>query len=244
MRRFYAPPENFNQAQITLSLEETRHLRDVLRLGRGEKILVFDGAGKEFLGEIETIGKKETSLQIIEEVQPLAPESALDLTLAAALLKGEKFELVIQKAVELGVTRFIPIVTKRCEVKLKDADKKLDRWRKIVLEASKQCGRAKLMQVESAVNFELLIKNSASRSLSSEVFVLFSEKSGESFSSLKSNQKLTAVIGSEGGWEALEIESAKQHNFQIITLGGRILRAETAAIAVSALLQNHFGDLN
>jgi len=243
LRRFYAPPENFNQAKITLSPEETRHLRDVLRLREGEKVIVFDGVGREFLGQIETIGKKETSVQIIEEVTPLAPESALELILAVALLKGEKFELVIQKAVELGVTKFVPIVTKRCEIKLKDADKKLERWRKIVLEASKQCGRAKLMTVENPIDFELLMKVSVSKALDDENFVLFSEKSGQSFSSLKSSRKLTAVIGSEGGWEASEIETAKQNNFQIITLGGRILRAETAAIAIPALLQNHFGDL-
>ena len=239
MRRFFAISEQFTEKNVVLNVDETRHLRDVLRLRVGEKVAVFDGTGREFSAEIETIGKKESILKIIEEIAPKSPESNLNLTLAVAILKGEKFDLVIQKAVELGVSKFVPIITKRCDVKLKDADKKLERWRKIILEASKQCGRAKLMEVESPVNFDSLVKKS-----NGENFVLFSERNGENFSAIKSSLNFTAIIGSEGGWEDSEIESAKQNGFQIITLGGRILRAETAVIAISALLQNHFGDLN
>jgi 16S rRNA (uracil1498-N3)-methyltransferase len=238
MRRFYAPPENFNGANmITLGLEETRHLRDVLRLRAGEKIQVFDGAGNEFLCAIENISKKETSLQIIEETAPAASESNLDLTLAVALLKGEKFELVVQKAVELGVTKLVPLNTKRADVKSKDADKKLDRWQKIALEACKQSGRARLMQIELPADFEKFVKCAEGAK------ILFAERGGESFSEIKESKKITALVGSEGGWDDLEIESAAANGFQIVTLAGRILRAETAAIAVSAILQNNFGDL-
>ncbi|HRH43539.1 MAG TPA: 16S rRNA (uracil(1498)-N(3))-methyltransferase [Pyrinomonadaceae bacterium] len=239
MRRFYAPVENFNNSQVTLNIEETRHLRDVLRLRMGEEIAVFDGHGKEFLCKIETIEKKESHLKIIEEILPKSPESNLNLTLAVAILKGEKFDLVIQKAVELGVSKFVPIFTKRCDVKLKDNDKKLERWQRIILEASKQSGRAKLMEIESPINFESFVKKS-----DGENFVLFSERNGENFSAIKSSLNITAIIGSEGGWEDSEIELAQKKGIQIITLGGRILRAETAVIAISALLQNHFGDLN
>lgn len=239
MRRFYAPVTNFDNSEITLNIEETRHLRDVLRLRMGEEIAVFDGHGKEFLCKIETIEKKESHLKIIEEILPKSPESNFNLTLVVAILKGEKFDLVIQKAVELGVSKFIPIITKRCDVKLKDNDKKLERWQRIILEASKQCGRAKLMEIESPINFESLIKRS-----DGENFVLFSEREGENFSAIKFSLNITAIIGSEGGWEDSEIELAQKNGIKIITLGGRILRAETAVIAISALLQNHFGDLN
>jgi 16S rRNA (uracil1498-N3)-methyltransferase len=111
LRRFYAPRENFKDKTVRLDFEQTRHLRDVLRLRQAEKVQVFDGEGKEFSCEIETIGKKETLLKVIEEVLPTAPESVLDLTLAIALLKGEKFDLVVQKAVELGITKVIPLNT-------------------------------------------------------------------------------------------------------------------------------------
>lgn len=220
-----------------MDLEQSRHLSSVLRLTEGDKIQVFDGLGNEFSCEIERIEKKKTTLKIIEKISPAAPESGLNLTLAVAVLKGEKFDLVIQKAVELGVTRFLPIVTKRCDVKPKNFDKKLERWEKIVIESSKQCGRARLMQISELVDFEEFIE------ISEGAKILFAERKGQSFSTIKPDKKITAVIGSEGGWEDSEIDSARQNGFQIITLGGRILRAETAAISIAALVQHNFGDL-
>jgi 16S rRNA (uracil1498-N3)-methyltransferase len=238
MRRFYASKENFDGEKITLSLEETRHLRDVLRLRAGDVVRVFDGCGREFSCEIENIGKKESVLKILEEVAPSAPVSNLDLTLAVALLKGEKFDLVVQKAVELGVKTFVPVMTKRVDVKLKDAEKKLARWQKIALEAAKQSGRADLMKIEFPIDFEEFIKSANGAK------ILFAERGGESFSKIKSDKKITAVVGCEGGWEDFEIEAAKNSGFQIVTLKGRVLRAETAAIAVAAVLQYRFGDFN
>lgn len=243
MRRFYAPKNSFKDNIINLDFDETKHLRNVLRLSSGEKIKVFDGEGREFFCAIEKIEKRRTILHVMEEISPSAPESDLDLTLAVSLIKGDKFELVIQKAVELGVTKVVPTITKRCDVKLKNPEKKMERWRKIVIEASKQSGRAKLMKIEEPKYFEDYMKSSATQCLSDEVFLLFSERDGESFSKVESSKKITAVVGSEGGWEDSEIEFAKQNGFQIITLKGRILRAETAAISVAVILQNHFGDL-
>jgi 16S rRNA (uracil1498-N3)-methyltransferase len=238
MRRFYAAKENFSSEKILLSLEETRHLRDVLRLRRSDKVQVFDGAGNEFLCEIEAILKSQTELKILEKVEPAAAESELNLTLAVALLKGEKFDLVIQKAVELGVTKFVPLKTKRVDVRLKDEEKKLGRWQKIAIEACKQSGRAKLMSIKPPMDFESFVKNADGTQ------ILFAEQGGDSFSVVKPDKKITAVIGAEGGWEATEIEQARKNGFQIITLGGRILRAETAAIATVAILQYQFGDLH
>jgi 16S rRNA (uracil1498-N3)-methyltransferase len=244
MRRFYAPKENFRDKTIVLSLEETRHLRDVLRLRAGETVQVFDGEGHEFSAEIEKIEKKETVLKILGEVSPSAPASNLDLTLAVALLKGEKFDLVVQKAVELGVSKLVPIITKRTDVKFKDSDKRQIRWQKIALEAAKQSGRADLMKIEKPVEFKEFIKNSASLRLSGENLLLFAERNGEIFSNIKSGKKIIAVIGCEGGWEDSEIDLAGNSGFQIVTLNGRILRAETAAIAIAAVLQHRFGDFN
>lgn len=243
MRRFYTPPANINEGQICLNADEARHLRDVLRLRPGEKVQVFNGLGLEFLCEIVTIEKQASTLRILQAIQPGSPESNLELTLAAALLKGEKFDLVIQKAVELGVTGFVPIVTKRTDVRLKEVQKKLERWRKIVVESSKQCGRAGLMKIEAPLGFEDLIRHSKVDGGKSAKLILFSERSGEKFSSIRADQTITAVTGPEGGWEDSEIEFARSNQIKIVTLGGRIMRAETAAIVVTALLQNHFGDL-
>jgi 16S rRNA (uracil1498-N3)-methyltransferase len=237
MRRFYAPPENFKNENVFLSEDETRHLRDVLRLRENETIRVFDGTHREFICKIERIEKRQTVVKIIEEIAPSAPESNLELTLAVAVLKGEKFDLVVQKAVELGVKNFVPLITKRCDVKIKDADKKRERWEKITLEASKQSGRAGLMKIETPADFEKFIQTA------DETKILFSERGGESFSVVSETEKITAAVGSEGGWEDAEIEAASANGFQIVTLGGRILRAETAAISVAAILQYRFGDL-
>lgn len=238
MRRFHASVERIQSEKITLNIEETRHLRDVLRLKETENVQIFDGAGREFLCRIESIGKKETQLKIIEEIASVAPESDLDLTLGVALLKGEKFDLIVQKAVELGVNRLVPLNTKRADVKLKDAEKKLTRWQKIALEACKQSGRARLMQIENPSDFEGFTE------IAGGTKILFAERGGEAFSAIEETKMITAVVGAEGGWETPEIEAAREKGFQIITFGGRILRAETAVIAVAAILQNQFGDLN
>lgn len=237
MRRFYAPIEQFQIETVSLGAEETKHLRDVLRLKETDKAQVFDGAGREFLCEIIRIEKKQTHLKIHREVTPAAPESSLDLTLAVALLKGEKFDLVVQKAVELGVTTLFPLNTKRAEVRLKETRNRLERWRKIALEAAKQSGRAKLMTIGEPVDFLKFIE------AANGTRVLFAERGGAKFSDIKKSEKMAAVVGAEGGWEPEEIEAARGKGFQIVTLGGRILRAETAAISVASILQYQFGDL-
>lgn len=246
MRRFYAPPESFRGEEIVLTLEESSHLRDVLRLRARAQVLAFDGSGNQFLCCIEkTGGRKEAAvLRILEKLPDGKADSPLDFALAVALLKGEKFDLVVQKACELGVSRLIPIETRRADAKIKDArdaEKKLERWRKIAVEAAKQCGRTRLMNVEAPGSFENLLQTRA------ETSVLFAERGGESFRDFAQHgvqpARILAVVGAEGGWEDAELEAARKAGFQILTLGGRILRAETAAIAVAALVQNRFGDL-
>src|SRR6266550_1858571 len=113
-RRFYAPPSAFDVTQnsVTLIADEARHLREALRLKTGDEVYVFNGEGKEFLSRIEESRRDVARLQIIREVEPAGPESQLQLTLALALLKGEKFDLVVQKATELGVTSIVPVMTR------------------------------------------------------------------------------------------------------------------------------------
>jgi 16S rRNA (uracil1498-N3)-methyltransferase len=234
MRRFFAPIQNFSESNVTLDPEETRHLRDVLRLKIADEVRVFNGEGKEFHCKIGEIWKKSSNLTILKEVTPISPESNLDLILAVALLKGDKLDLVVQKAVELGVTKFVPISTVRSDAKAV----RLDRLQRIALEATKQCGRAKLMQIIDLIEF-----NKFAQAAEGER-ILFAEKSGGKLETAKSGEKITASIGPEGGWEESEIEFARDNGFQIVTLGGRILRAETAAISIASLLQHKFGDLN
>jgi 16S rRNA (uracil1498-N3)-methyltransferase len=248
-RRFYAPPQAFasDAKSVTLSAEETRHVRDVLRLKSGDEVYVFDGAGREVRGRVQSITRESTEVSVGDEVEPARPESPLTLTLAVALLKGEKFDLVVQKMTELGVVRVIPVITARADVKIRnddDAERKLIRWRRITLEASKQCGRARLMDIENPSAFHDFVE----RPGGDELRLMFSERGGAALETAvgdtdKRRDSVNSLVGSEGGWTDEEIDQARDAGWKIVTLGGRILRAETAAIAVSALLQHRFGDL-
>jgi 16S rRNA (uracil1498-N3)-methyltransferase len=248
LRRFYAPPRAFaiEDKTVTLDPDEARHLREVLRLRAGAQVSVFDGTGREFLCEIDQLDKHATKLALIEEIAPRTPESPLDLTLAISLLKGEKLELVAQKATELGVTHIALVETKNSDVRLKaerDPERRLSRLRRIVLDAAKQSGRAFIPSISEPVGFEEFVSVKPAHGLR----LLFAERAGKSLSQLHSthtnHSKLTAFVGPEGGWTNEELSLASDNGWQVVTLGGRILRAETAAMAVVTLLQHIFGDM-
>ena len=239
MRRFFAHPDSFTNGVITLSDEETRHLRDVLRLRVGDEAAVFDGKGNEFRCSITSIGKRSAELVVLGEIAPASPESPLSITLAAATLKHDRFDLVVQKAVELGVNRLTPLEVVRFDVRAPDALKRLERWRRIAMEATKQCGRARLMQIDEPVAFAYLADQSEPATT-----VMFSERDGGPVLEKFDSAELTAIIGPVGGWDDSELEAAKHRGIPVVTLGGRILRAETAAISIAAILQHRFGDFN
>jgi 16S rRNA (uracil1498-N3)-methyltransferase len=247
-RRFYAAPESFQFAEntVTLSLDETRHLRDVLRLSQGDQVFVFDGEGHEYDCVISEIARDLARLKIISQTAPANPESPLDLTLGLALLKGEKFDLVVQKTTELGVKRIVPIISQRADIHLKDksdAQKRMARWQRISVEAAKQSGRALVPAIEPPVELQNLLQ---AQPRTRELRLMFSERLGQQLDPLDSRVEsnvVTALVGSEGGWTDDEITIAKSSGWQIVTLGGRTLRAETAAIGFCALLQHRLGDL-
>lgn len=249
-RRFYAPPSAFTPKldNVSLASDEARHLREVLRLKQGDEVYVFDGEGREFHCRIEESRRDSADLKIITEISPARPESPLRLTLAVALLKGEKFDLVVQKATELGVIKVVPLKTTNADIRLRDqsdAAKRVTRWRRIALEAAKQSGRALVPEVTSPIDFTSLIGTTSAAGKG----LMFSERDGQSLLQVKEKlpsnpSALTALVGSEGGWTNEELAVARDLGWPIVTLGGRTLRAETAAIAVTTLLQCLFGDLN
>jgi 16S rRNA (uracil1498-N3)-methyltransferase len=255
-RRFHAPPNAFSveRQSVRLAAEEARHLRDVLRLQRGDEVYVFDGEGKEFQCRIEDSGRDFAELKLIAEVEPARPESPLDLTLALALLKGEKFDLVVQKATELGVARVLPVITERADVRLRDegdAAKRVTRWQRIALEAAKQSGRARAPEIAPPILFKSLLERSTggnAESFATSIYLMFVERDGETLSEAMKYQsarpqRIIALVGSEGGWTDEEIVLGRASGWRLVTLGGRTLRAETAAISITALLQHLFGDL-
>jgi 16S rRNA (uracil1498-N3)-methyltransferase len=239
-RRFFAPPSafNFGKRTVTLTADEARHLREVLRLKAGDEVQVFDGAGREFRAVVSQARREFAELELKDEIEPLKPESPLQLTVAVALLKGEKFDLVVQKGTELGVNRFIPLVTRYADIRLRDesdAAKRVTRWQRIALEAAKQCSRVIVPEITAPAPFVSVLNENPC--------LMFSEREGQALNMDLRTDVLTAIIGPEGGWSDEELDQARGAGVPIVTLGGRVLRAETAAIATAALLQHLYGDL-
>ncbi|MFL6212010.1 MAG: 16S rRNA (uracil(1498)-N(3))-methyltransferase [Pyrinomonadaceae bacterium] len=251
-RRFYAPPAAFAPAgaEVVLSREESAHLTSVLRLRVGDEAFVFDGTGREFRCMVAAAGGRErrARLTVGAEVAAQRPESPLRLTLAVALLKGEKFDTVVQKATELGVVRIVPVATVRADVRLqagRDASARVARWQRLALEAAKQSGRAFVPTVAAPLSLSDLLMD---EERAGNARLLFTERDGRGLRETINEggappSILTALTGPEGGWADEELAQADAAGWQLVTLGGRILRAETAAIVVSALLQHLWGDL-
>ena len=265
VHRFFASPEVIDNGTIRLTAEESHHLARVLRLREGERVSAFDGLGNEWECEIAAIHKSECRLSILKKLETVV-ESPLRLTLAQALVKGEKFDLVVQKATELGVSRILPVITEHCEIRISDerSEQRLQRWQRISLGAIKQSGRRRLVEIDQPVRFQQFC-----RGLQGEPALIFSEKAGsekagseksgsEKSGSEKSGSEksgrglpplavqdsgLTVVIGPEGGWSDDEIDLATSSGLIPVHLGPRILRTETAAITAVTLAQYHYGDL-
>lgn len=241
--RFYAPPSHLSNSRITLDPEESHHLARVLRLAEGARVFVFDGEDAEYECEVERVSKQAVELAVLARLSDEV-ESPLRLTLGQALIKGDKFDWVVQKATELGVTRLVPLITEHSDVrKIEErAEHRLQRWRRIALEAVKQCGRRRLVEIVEPVNAGKFFE-----AADEQVRWIFSERGGRSLREMAiecaPSPSVMLTIAPEGGWSDAELESAVSHGFIPIHLGRRILRTETAAIAAVALAQHLFGDL-
>jgi len=241
--RFYAPPLSFAGASVRLDADEAHHLTRVLRLGPGARVFVFDGEGAEYECDVARVAKHDVELNLLRRLDD-AVESPLRLTLAQALIKGDKFDWVIQKTTELGVTRIVPLVTDHSDVKRTEerAGQRLQRWRRISLEALKQCGRRRLVEICEPAPFDDFCGSTARGEC-----LIFSERGGESLADvsakLRDVNQLSLCVASEGGWSDHELRKAASCDFTPVSLGTRTLRTETAAIVVVALAQHIFGDM-
>jgi 16S rRNA (uracil1498-N3)-methyltransferase len=229
------------------------HITRVLRLRSGDALTVFDGSGGEFGARIEEF-RKDSVVVTVEEHRPLDRESPLSLTLAQGISRGERMDWVIQKATEIGTSRIVPLFTKRSMVRLdeKQAERKLQHWRAIAIAACEQCGRNKLPELATPIDFfDVLPADSpgATRILLSPTGDLRIEDLPDIGRDVDPgvrpgiSNRITVLIGPEGGLEDVEQEAALAAGFKAVRLGPRVLRTETAAIAALTIIQHHFGDL-
>ena len=210
---------------IRIAGDEHRHLV-VARTAPGELIEAFDGRGAVWTAKVESVGKKEI-LARVEGKRTVAREPH-ELILGLALVRMAAFELALEKAVEIGVTRIAPFTAARSNA---SASRRPDRWAKIVVEAAKQSKRFHLPVVDEPVGFEAVL------SLSASARIVFAERGDGSLKSALVGSPVLYLVGPEGGWTDAELEQARRRGFSMVTLGPGILKAETAAIVGGALIR-------
>lgn len=236
--RIYTPAPLVSGTTISLDEQAFQHLIRVLRMSDGDQIHLFNGDGREFAGSLCEVGKKQANVQIGDCLKTDAP-LALPIHLGQVISKGDKMDFTIQKATELGVSRITPLVSERCDVRLKGErmDKKLEHWRKVAISACEQCGRNDIPVID-----EPQAMTDWAPGVTSEArFILHPHNQ----QALASNQRPTSVcllVGPEGGFSAIEVEQAERCGFTGLLLGPRILRTETAALAAISVLQYLWGD--
>ncbi len=232
MHRFYAPALSHEGALTTLPDDEARHLTQVLRLALGDDVRVFDGRGREHLARVEIAARGRAELRIGAAVAT-APEPRVAVTLAAALLKGDKYDEVVRDATMLGVGVIQPMVTARTEVPAvwMAHRARAARWHRVALSSTKQCGRAVLPDVRDPLPFSAVLAASPA-----PLLMLAEPSAALAESRLPSRPAAaTLLVGPEGGWSADEIAAAREARALFIRFGTRTLRADAVPIVALAI---------
>ena len=245
MKRFFAKPEQIDEREIHITGGDVNHIRQVLRMKEGEELWVSDGEKKEYHCRIKDFQEDEILLEIL-----YAQESDYELPsriyLFQGLPKGDKMELIIQKAVELGVYEVIPVATSRCVVKLdkKKAAKKQERWQEIARNAAKQSRRLLVPQIHPVCSLREALDYSKSLDVKLIPYELAKgmRQTKETLAGIKRGQSIGVFIGPEGGFAPEEVEQAMAAGSEPITLGKRILRTETAGMTVLSVLMFQLED--
>ena len=239
LTRIYQP-QALNAGQIIhLSKEAAGHLIRVLRLQVGDECIVFNGKAGEFRAVIMEVNKNAVTVKL-GEFDTVNRESSLQITLAQAVLRSDKMDYVLQKAVELGVTRFIPLLTAYSKLKLAPErwQKRSLHWQGVMLAACEQSGRTHLPKIENPMTFDL-----ATTAITADLRIILQTCAKQKINSLPPCQRVALLVGPEGGWSENELKCARMAGYRDVHLGPRVLRAETAGLAAVSLLQSLYGDL-
>lgn len=248
MHRFFVEPFQIHKDEIEIQGGDVNHIRNVLRMKAGEELLVSDGYGNEYRCRIRELLEDAVSASVLEARRVLS-ELPSRITLYQCLPKGDKMELIVQKAVELGAAAVVPVASKRCVVKLdaKKAESRRKRWQAVAESAAKQSGRALIppvMQVQSfseallqAGELDLcLIPYECAGELLEDGSGSAMERTREILENIRSGQTIGIFIGPEGGFEKEEVERAMETGAKPVSLGKRILRTETAGLCILSVL--------
>ena len=244
-RRFFVEGEPLKPGERLITGKKAHHLTRVLRLGVGEPVVLFDGRGREFPAEILEVGRQLIRFKV-SAGKGVDRESPLSLMLALGLPRPGIMDLIVQKVTELGVNEIVPLRTERAQRWLageKDLSR-INRWGRIAQEAARQSGRNMVPRIWPLSDFPQLLQQTADTEL--KLFCWEEEEKENLRQALEAKGKARqacVLIGPEGGFSAKEAEEAASAGFQSISLGGRILRTETAAIVVIGLIQYELGDL-
>lgn len=243
MSRFYVSPDSVkDDGKIYVGRAESHHIIDVMRLREGDSVTVFDGTGKQYEGKISSVVNKRVVIDV-SKTKFVNKKWSVSISLAQAIPKKDKMDLIIQKATELGVDEIFPVESSRTVVK-SEKDKryhKLDRWNKIAIEASKQCGRTELPKIRGTTRFDDLLNLFTNYDLT--IMPCLSERSVTLESALKNakrSAKVLIIIGPEGDFSKDEIDQAEEKGAILVSLGDLILRSDTAAIATLSILNYEY----
>ncbi|NTV89003.1 MAG: 16S rRNA (uracil(1498)-N(3))-methyltransferase [Clostridiales bacterium] len=262
MSKFFVDPSNVDLSMKTAYItgEDVNHIKNVLREGIGGNLVVCDGRGTDYPSRIDLIEKDRISLSITDSV-PCITEPPVEITLFQGVPKSDKMELIIQKTVELGISRIVPVITERTVVRfdgVKDKSAKTARWNKIAVEASKQCNRGILPKVTEPVAYSTAMKMAAEIGAPLTIIPYEKENSETINNALERAKadscfndggignkikKAAFFIGPEGGFTEGEIAAAVANGIRPVSLGPRILRTETAGVALLAILMHLIGDI-
>ncbi len=242
MRRFFVPPGLLAGREVNLPPELARRLASVLRLKRGDRLLLADGAGRDYEVEPTAVSPRAATAAVVAG-RPSPPEPSLELVLYQSLIRPQRFELVLEKGTELGVSRFVPLLSGRARVRTEGGSQRMQRWRRIVTEAAEQSGRGRVPAIDPPSLFEDAVSASGGPGL----LLWEGERSQGLRSYLQSlgDRPLAAslFIGPEGGFAEDEVRLAREAGCVSISLGPRILRSETAGIVAAALVMHELGEM-
>jgi len=245
MRRFFITDEPVVSGTVSIAGDLFRHMATVLRLKTGDPVVLADGTGKEYAGTIQSIGKEALVVTLGEVSGEPALEKGPAITLYQGLPKGDKMDLIIQKATELGIAEIVPFMTARSVTRIRKGEEghKITRWQRVAREAARQSGRSSIPRISLATGLEDMLRLSGH---SVKLLLWEAERNNrlkETLAGLPVPETVALVVGPEGGISADEAARARECGFIPVSLGKRIVRTETASLVMLAILQFYWGDL-